>query len=80
MGVGSLIAAYKSKVNNQLRVNKQLNISKIIHFHSKHICSEEFQCQRPLSGLFEKSKQTAESKQTANFDKIHEFSSTTEIT
>ena len=50
----------------ELKVNKQLTISKILNFLSKHLCFEQFQCLKPPSGLFEKSKQTAESKQTAD--------------
>ena len=53
------------KVNNQLKVNKQLTILKIQIFHSKHLGFEQFQCQKLLSGFF-KSKQSAESKQTAD--------------
>ena len=40
-------------VNRQLKVNKQLTISKILNFHSKHLCLEEFQCKKPLSGCFD---------------------------
>ena len=50
----------------ELKVNKQLTISKILNFLSKHLCFEQFKCLKPPSGLFEKSKQTAESKQTAD--------------
>ena len=50
----------------ELKVNKQLTISKILNFLSKHLCFEQFQRLKPPSGLFEKSKQTAESKQTAD--------------
>ena len=50
----------------ELKVNKQLTISKFLNFLSKHLCFEQFQRLKPPSGLFEKSKQTAESKQTAD--------------
>ena len=71
--VRGLLVAYWRRVNKQLKVNKQLTISKFINFHAKHLCSWEFQCQRPLSGLLEKSKQTAESKQTADITKTINF-------
>ena len=35
--------AYLRKVNKQLRVNKQLTMSKILNFHSRHLCLEQFQ-------------------------------------
>ena len=39
-------------VNNQLRVNNQLNSSKILTFHSKHLCFEHYQHQKSLNGSF----------------------------
>ena len=30
------------KVNNQLEIKEQLTISKILNFHSKHLCFEHF--------------------------------------
>ena len=35
-------------------VTKQLNISKVLNFHSKHFCFEQIQDLRPKSGLVEK--------------------------
>ena len=63
----------------ELKVNKQLTISKILNFLSKHLCFEQFQCLKPPSGLFEKSKQTAETKQTADHLRNSKFSFQTSL-
>ena len=45
--------AYWRKVNKQLRVNKQLTISNILNFHSRHLCLEQFQCLELLLTRFQ---------------------------
>ena len=44
--------AYLVFVNNQLAVNKQLTMSRILHFCSKHPCFEHFQHQKSLNANF----------------------------
>ena len=48
-------------------------------FHSQHLCFEQFQCLKPRGGLLGKSKQTAESKQTADYLKNSKFSFSTSL-
>ena len=58
-----------------IKVNKELIISKTINFHYWHLSFKQFQCQKPVGVFFEKSKQTTESKQTADHIKILNFHS-----
>ena len=44
--------AHLSFVNNQLKVNNQLNTSKIPTFYSKHVCFGHHQHQKSLNGSF----------------------------
>ena len=46
----------------------------ILKVNSKHLCYDQFQLLKPFGGLFEKRKQTAQSKQTADFIKNSKIS------